>query len=188
MLVPWEFSGSIIQQKNLPANIVYLTINDEFHGVGAGLIIDHQLYEGGSGIADEIATCLPLIPKLMERGKKKYNSNSLILNRKSNAPISLADVIEYSKRNCRVSSFILTNLCQVITKDILLIISLINPDLIVVGGDVAEAEFLVNDFTLPNVQKKTSKLFPTGLTIPKIICSRFGIQSVSVGATALVLR
>ena len=56
----------------LPSNIVYLTINELFRGIGAGLIINGQLYEGISGSAGEIYEELPNLNILLERGKKQF--------------------------------------------------------------------------------------------------------------------
>lgn len=174
--------------ENLPANFVYLTISDRFQGIGAGIVIDHQLYEGSYCSAGEITTTLQQVPQLVEKAQKKYRNKSFNIEIKNPDELNcIADVIRYTKQNCRIANFVLKNITHAITMELLWIIGFLNPGLIVIGGDITEVEFIINDFILPNVQEKSLKLFPGGITIPKIIFSRFGIHSVSVGATALIL-
>jgi predicted NBD/HSP70 family sugar kinase len=175
--------------KILPSNIVYLTINELFRGIGAGLIINGQLYEGISGTAGEIYEELPNLNILLERGKKEFKDElNLFENFETDDSITLADIVEYTKKNCRISNFVIRNIGKIIAKEIKRIINFINPELIVIGGDIASAEFLINDYILPTIKKKSSKFFPTGVKLPNIVFSKYGIYSVSMGATALIFK
>jgi len=175
--------------NNFPPNIIFLTINEGVRDIGAGLILNNKLYIGGFGTAGELATSLPDIPKLIEKGMKKYGKNFAIVKEYlDSGDISISNVAKYCRDNCQFSNFILRNISKYITKEILRIVEFINPNAIVIGGDISEAEFIMNDYIIPSVEKKAHKLFPVGVQIPDIHFSPFGSYSVSMGATALVLR
>jgi len=175
--------------EDLPPNVVFLTVNEKIRDIGAGLILNSQLYEGTSGTAGELSSSLPVISKLIEKGKNKYGADSPVLQTYlSHGSFSISEVAKYAKTNCPFSNFILRNISKFITEEILRIIEFINPDSIVIGGDISEAEFIINDFIAPAVKRKALKIFPTGIMIPEINFSSFGIYSVSIGATALILR
>jgi len=175
--------------KNLPPNVVFLTVNEKIRDIGAGLILNNQLYEGASGTAGELSSSLPVISKLIEKGRNKYGTDSPVLEEYlSQGSFSISEVAKYAKKNCPFSNFILRSISKFITEEILRIIEFINPNSIVIGGDISEAEFIINDFIVPAVKKKALKIFPAGIMIPEISFSSFGIYSVSIGGTALILR
>ncbi len=174
---------------DFPPNIIFLTINEGIRDIGAGLILNNKLYVGSLGTAGELATSLPVISKLMEQGIKKHGRNYPVVKEYlDSGEFSISNVAKYSRQNCQFSNFILRIISKYITKEILRIIEFINPNAIVIGGDLSETEFIMKDYIIPSVEKKAHKLFPVGIQIPDIHFSPFGSYSVSFGATALVLR
>lgn len=174
---------------DFPPNIIFLSINEGVRDIGAGLILNNKLYVGGFGTAGELATSLPAISKLMKQGMKKHGKDYPVVKEYlESGDFSISNVAKYCRQNCQFSNFILRNISKYITKEILRIIEFINPNAIVIGGDISEAEFIMNDYIIPSIEKKAHKMFPVGIQIPDIHFSPFGSYSVSVGATALVLR
>jgi len=181
--IKWFYFGD----KNLPSNIVYLTINEDFGGIGAGLIFDQKLYEGVSGTAGELVVSLPSLNELIRNGIKKYGEESDVSQLLSLKKLSFSDVTN-PYQNSKIINLVLRKISQEIVKQILWITNFINPDLIVIGGDITQAQLLINNFIKPRLKVKAEKLFPHGIVLPGIEFSRFGIFSVAVGATALLLR
>ena len=68
------------------------------------------------------------------------------------------------------------------------ITGLLNPNLIILGGDIAQSDWLINQMIKPEIERKMSEQFPEAITPPTIKISQFGVHSVSMGATALILR
>lgn len=170
-------------------HITYLTINEEIRGMGAGLIIDQQLYVGGSGSAGEIAAAFPPLQFLFENGQKKYGKQSQSSTHfHNNNKLTLSKIVEFTKNGCPVSNYVVQKVCDFLAREIFRIMIFINPDLIVVGGDITEIEFLFNDFVVPLIKKRMRSVYPDGIQMPQIQYSPFGSYSVSVGATALILR
>jgi predicted NBD/HSP70 family sugar kinase len=170
-------------------NIIYLTINEEIRGMGAGLIIEQQLYAGSTGTAGEIAAAFPPIEFLFQNGEKKYGKRT---HAQYHPPIDelpgLSKIVEFTKGGCPVSNYVIQKVCDFLAREIFRIMIFINPDLIVVGGDITEIEFLFNDYVIPLIKKRMRSVYPDGVEMPKILYSPFGTYSVSVGATALVMR
>lgn len=173
----------------LPENIIYLTINEDFFSIGAGLIIAHKLYDGFSGTAGEIFPILPPISKLVKIAVQKYKNESQVIREFGNwGDILFSDLLKFGSENSRIANYVFRNIGLIVSKKIIDIIAFLNPELIVIGGDISQVEFFVNDYIIPYVKRKSAKLFPIGISLPKIAFSPFGIYSVSMGATALILR
>ncbi len=173
----------------LPENIIYLTINEDFFSIGAGLIIGRKLYEGFSGTAGEIFPILLPISKLVKKAAKKYgNEIQMTKEFKDNEEILFSDLLNYSIENSRIANFVFKNIGLIVSKEIINIIAFLNPEQIIIGGDISQVKFFISDYIMPYVKRKSAKLFPIGISLPQISFSPFGIYSVSMGATALILR
>jgi len=175
--------------ETLPESIVYLTINEDFFSIGAGLIIGHKLYDGSSGTAGEIFPILPPISKLVKKAIQKHKSElQSIKGFEKGEEVLFSDLLKCTSENSRIANFVFRNIGLIVSKEIINIIAFLNPELIVIGGDISQVKFFISDYILPYVKRKSSKLFPIGISLPQITFSPFGIYSVSMGATALILR
>ncbi len=173
----------------LPEDIVYLTINEDFFSIGAGLIMGHKLYEGHSGTAGEIFPILPPISKLVKKAAEKFGAEAPAIQALSQQKdVLFSDLLKCSLKNPRVANFVFRNIGSIVSKKIIDIVALVNPELIVIGGDISQVSFFIKEYLKPYVKRKSAELFPTGISLPPIEFSKFGIYSVSVGATALLLR
>ncbi|MBN2411700.1 ROK family transcriptional regulator [candidate division KSB1 bacterium] len=173
----------------LPPNVVFLTLNEKIREMGAGFILNTNLYEGAQGTAGEIFVTLPSIIKLIEKGKKKFGEKQALIEFiNEGGDASLLKIIECAKQNCRISNFILKSFSKYIIDEVIRIVEFLNPNLIVIGGDITEAKLLIYDYITQNVKKNLKNKFPTGVIVPEIRFSGTGIYSVSLGATSLFLR
>jgi len=170
-------------------NIIFLTVNDITKDLGAGIIINKQLFDGVDGSAGEMLKSLPDVVKLIATAKKRFNQPDSNWDKYTkHEEVKFSEIVSKAKTNDKIASFILQKFGQVLVDQILQIIGFYNPAKIVLGGDITTADFLVNDFVLPGAKKQFAKLFPSGITFPEILYSPFGIFSVSIGAAALILR
>lgn len=173
--------------QKLPANIVYITYNQGAKNLGAGLIINNSLYYGVSGAAGEIFYPLPKIISIIERGTKKLGTNHPILQKFKTDEIKIADIMQFAKQGCALSSFVIEEICKVIADEIARTIGFINPDLIILGGDITMQEDLLKKYIIPYAHEKTSGYLKHGYFMPEIRFSQFGKFSVAAGATAILL-
>ncbi len=60
--------------------MVFIAFNEMYTGMGAGLILQNELYEGASGTAGEILPYPLNVDGLLEEGIKKYGTDNLKLD------------------------------------------------------------------------------------------------------------
>jgi N-acetylglucosamine repressor len=183
--IKWQVDEPVI---TLP-HVIFLTLNEKTGYFGAGLILNQNLYEGANGTAGEIGDPLPSLDEFIERARKKVGSEHLLLELiKSEGSIDIEDVIYCAKKGCVLSREILEQYSQLIIEEILRIVQLLAPNVIILGGDITDARDLIYASIVERVNARLRQLFPFGIMAPEIQFSRFGSYSVSVGATALILR
>jgi predicted NBD/HSP70 family sugar kinase len=174
--------------EKLPEHIVYLTYNKESKNLGAGLIIHHGLYEGIAGTAGEIFDPLPDLETLVNQAVKKFGSNHpLIRDHENPGAVSFKKLTDYAYNGCKISAYIVNRICDLISNEIARITGLLNPNLIVIGGDITCRPEMLTDHILPAASRKTGKMAKLGFELPTICFSPFGEFSVAMGATAMIL-
>ncbi len=182
--ISWYHAG----EEKLPEHIVYLTYNKESKNLGAGLIINHGLYEGIAGTAGEIFDPLPDLETLITRAVKKYgNDFPLIRDNADPGSVSFKKIVDYAFDGCRLSTYTVHKICDLISEEIARITGMLNPNLIVIGGDITCRPELLTAFILPEANRKTGKMAKLGYVLPSISFSSFGEFSVAMGATAMIL-
>ncbi len=175
-------------EEKLPEHIVYLTYNKESKNLGAGLILSHSLYEGIAGTAGEIFDYLPDIKVLVNESIKKYGPNFPLVHDNPNPEdVSFKILADYALKGCKISAYTVDKICDVICDEIARITGLLNPDLIVIGGEITCRKELLTTYILPGITKKTGKMVELGFVMPGISFSSFAEFSVAIGATALIL-
>lgn len=177
--IQWHLPNSVKD----PHHIIYLTINEDIKDIGAGLILNGNLYQGAKGFAGEIFSSLNSIVELTKQAKTKFAHSKEAL-----FPLNLKEAIQNAQQGQNISKWILTQWANAITTTINTIIGLLNPDQIILGGDIAQSDWLVNQMIKPEIKRIMTEQFPEAIVPPRIEISQFGVHSVSMGATALVLR
>lgn len=127
-------------------------------GIGAGIYINNQLYLGQSGNAGELGHttvkedgplcgcgnygCLetmastPSIIKRVITCKKQGENSMLFENKKDIEKITLDDIITFCKKNDKLCNKILESAAKYVGIGVSSIINLLNPELIILGGDL----------------------------------------------------
>lgn len=184
--IKWQVGDD---QVILQPHVVFLTLNEKTGYFGAGLILNQNLYEGAFGTAGEIFTSLPNLSEFIETGTSQLGTQHLLLEgEKSRTDLDIEDVIAYAKQGCELSLFVLRQYSQFIVEEMLRVVQMLNPNVIVLGGDITDARELILEDIVQHVEKELHHIFPSGVPTPDIQFSKFGMYSVSVGATALILR
>jgi len=174
--------------EKLPEHIVYLTYNKESKNLGAGLIISNSLYEGIAGTAGEIFDPLPDIQTLVQDSIKKFGTDfPLVRDNHQPENVSFKKLADYALNGCKLSAYAVDKICDVISDEIARITGLLNPNLIVIGGEITCRHELLTTYILPGITRKTGKMVKMGFVMPTIYFSSFAEFSVAMGATALIL-
>jgi predicted NBD/HSP70 family sugar kinase len=174
--------------EKLPEHIVYLTYNKDSKNLGAGLIINHALYEGVAGSAGEIFDPLPDLPELVKKAIVRFGADfPLVQENEHPENISFKKLADYAFNGCKISAYAAEKICDHISDEIARITGLLNPNLIVIGGEITCRPELLTRFILPGSIRKTGKLADMGFILPEICFSGYGEFSVAMGATAMIL-
>ncbi len=198
-----EFSSGVVKDEK---NVLFLNMD---YGIGMGVMIDSQLYYGKSGFAGEFGH-IPIFDNeiICNCGKKgcleteasgwaltrmfkekiKNGSSSLILKNanisdKSIDAIRLKDIINGAINDDVLAIELIAEIGGKIGKGIALLINIFNPELVILGGRLAETgEYIelplksaINKYSLSLVNSDT-----------KVKRSSLGEKSGVIGACLLV--
>lgn len=177
-----------ILDNSSACNIIYLTYSEDVLNLGAGIVINGNMYEGSSGTSGEMFNRLPELEKLYKDALSTVKTEEPLVNemRNNNKKVSLKQINKNYINNCKVSEYILKSLCKFIASEILWIIGFINPELVVIGGDLDSESDVIEKYITPELQKYITENDYKDYIIPEIKFSKYGKYSISMGAVALI--
>ncbi len=192
-----EFSAGVVHEEK---NVLFLNMD---YGMGVGIMINSQLYYGKSGFAGEfghipffnneiICSCgkkgcletevsgWALVRKFKE---KLAEGSSSILSQMPSDQIKLADIIEAAIKDDVLAIELVAEVGEKLGKGIAVLINIFNPELVILGGSLAETgEYIrlpiksaLNKFSLSLVNNDTH-----------LKMSKLGEQAGVIGACLLV--
>jgi len=173
--------------EQMVPHILYATINQDFQGMGIGLIINHELYEGARGFAGEIvSTMSPAKRKrILSQVAEKYGNSSGILRRLAALEpgiIPVRDVVAEIEAGDEAAKFILRQIAKEIGNELTRLVDLFDPATVVIGGDICIAEPYITRI----IQERVSGMGASREITVQF--SPFGIYSVAMGSTALIFQ
>lgn len=176
--------------EHLVPNILYVTINQSFRGMGTGLIINHELYEGAHGCAGEITSFL--LPaqrqRIVAQAQEKYGKNAGIIKRlavQEPGNIPVVEVVEEAAKGDEAAKHILRQIAKVIGMKLAQLVDIVDPHVIVIGGDICGAEKFIAKIIKERLHHTV--ITDCNRKLP-VQFSSFGIYSVAMGSTALILQ
>jgi glucokinase len=175
-------------------NIVLITIGT---GVGAGLIVDGVLYRGHNHAAGEVGFLLSNRAEL-DQSYKKFGALESVISgvgiaeraqrsladtraRKRPTPITAQDVFDAYRRREAWSIPLINETIDYLSIAIVNISTLLDPELIILGGGVSESA----DVLLPAVQARIQNILPK---TPTLKVSTLGRRAAVMGAIAQIVH
>lgn len=171
-------------------NLVYLKVAD---GVGAGLIIDNRLYSGASGTAGEIGhTTVDEFGEVCRCGNRgcleTFISGQRLIALLANthgADLTLTDIIRQAEGGDRACTRVLEDAGRQIGRALADVVSVLNPEMIVLGGELAQATPLM----VPVIRQFVQRCgVPSAAESLEIRSASLGGRAHVLGALALGLR
>lgn len=149
-----EFHNGIVRDEK---NVLFVNLD---YGIGLGIMIDGKIYRGKSGFGGEFGH-IPLFANeiICHCGKKgcleteasgqallrlfrekieQGSSSSLLQNHKQPDELRLADIIQATKNEDVLSIELIAEIGEKIGRGISVIINIFNPELVILGGTLAE--------------------------------------------------
>ena len=191
-----EHSQFYQKQKNL----VYM-----FSGVGAGIIVDKELYRGKDGRAGELfltptkamSTSLgefsflkqwPADLGMVARAKayiSRGKGTNLVKKISSIGDLSLADIFAQAKKKDKVAREVISEAAFSLGVKIAFIVNLLNPDSVIIGGGLEDAGELFLDDCVAAVKNFSMSEMRRNVTIA---LSQLGKNATSAGAALIALK
>ena len=167
-------------------DMAYLKVS---HGVGAGLVLGGRLYRGSTGAAGEIGhVTLDERAGLCRCGNRgcleTFVSASAVLGLVSSAgqhPRSMREVVDAALTQDPGCTRVVADTGRLLGAAVAQLCNLLNPELVVVGGELARAGDLLLD---PLGEAVRRHALPGG-TQPRTVASELGTEAHLLGALLL---
>lgn len=172
-------------------NLFYATLGQ---GVGGAFIFDGQIWRGASGFAGEFGY-VPINSEgmkleevassanIIRRTRSRFHQDSTsALNRLDEDAIDLAAIIGAAETDDDFAQMMLQRTGMYVGAAIASVINLLNPETIVVGGEIMQAKHLVLDAI---VDRARELAFAPSFESTRIAEAELGADSAAVGAALL---
>jgi predicted NBD/HSP70 family sugar kinase len=170
-------------------DLVYVRLST---GVGAGLVVGGALYTGGAGMAGEIGHATVVeggpICRCGNRGCLEAVASPVavaaLLETAGGEPMSVARMIELVAAGDRGAMRAVADAGELVGRAVAATVNLLNPRVIVLGGELAQAGEVLLDAVVRAVARHASP--PVAATV-EVRLSALGEQAEVLGAAVLVL-
>ena len=166
--------------------LVYLRLSA---GIGAGLVIDGRPFRGARGIAGEVGHVLvdPQGPicRCGNRGcLETFVAGPALceLLRKSHGPLTVRELVALSAERDAGATRVLADAARIVGRAVADLCNTLNPDVVVVGGDLSAA----GDVVLEPLREAVRRFaIPAAADAVRIVPSELGDRAELLGALAL---
>ena len=171
-------------------NLVYLLLGE---GIGAGLILEGRLFRGGSGAAGEIGhITIDELGKVCRCGNRGCLETIVsttqvlaLLEPTHGTDLTLLDVVSAARRGDVGARRVLADTGRTIGVAVANLCNILNPELILVGGELAQAD----DLLLDPMREIVSRYgVPGAVRELHIRPAQLGTRSALLGAVAIGLH
>jgi glucokinase len=176
-------------------HVVGLTIGT---GIGGALIINGEIYRGSGFVGAEIGH-MPIVVdgKKCKCGLKgclecyanatalvkSYRSRVRTANRDiTTQDITTRDIFQLASKSDPIANEVIDNWCEYLSTGIAACVNLLNPQLVVLGGGVAEAGSLLRTKVESSLQ---NKVLPVALTNLRVKIAKLGNKAGLLGGASL---
>ena len=185
--------------------MVFIEISN---GIGAGVVIDNHLHRGFKGSVGEIgftiinesnldnssinegnlekfASVGSIKKRVLREIKLGRNTSLSELFKDNYEKIEPAIICEYAYKNDDLSKEIIENISTLLSITILNIILLLNPQIVILGGDICSLPHVEELFLVPIINKIESAL---PFDKPEIKLSQLGEDAGLIGGTFMAIE
>jgi predicted NBD/HSP70 family sugar kinase len=161
-------------------------------GIGAGLIIDGQPYQGRLGVAGEIGHVLSdphgLICRCGNRGCLETVASPVavasLLERSRGQPVTVQRLLELVAEGDRGARRAVVEAGDAVGRALSMVVNVLNPELVVVGGDLAQAGDILLSPIAAAIERHS--VAPAAAAV-RVTAGTLGPRAEVLGAAALIL-
>ncbi len=164
---------------------VLMEFDRNVHGFGIGVIINEQLYKGSSFCAGELNLPMSDLGEMLTNIRSELR-NGPVLRQYDSSPSSVDTrvMIDAAKKGDPVALSFFKRVGHFIGKRIASVIAVLNPDMLIVAGDLAELDGIIVAPLKEAIEMETLSTTSNALNV---VTSSHGHYSVAVGAASTVL-
>ncbi|PIQ07804.1 MAG: hypothetical protein COW71_15650 [Ignavibacteriales bacterium CG18_big_fil_WC_8_21_14_2_50_31_20] len=169
-------------------DMLYLVIHQNFTGMGAGFIINHELHRGANGAAGEVRTFLPdgfLVDVIKDAVILHKGECNICQRHKDGEEIKLSDIILAAKSGDSGAIYIIKEIAKEFGKRIVQYVDLLNPELVIIGGDICEAEEFIKPIIRKSILNDVISEFAQNT---RLKFSQFKSLSGAMGGASLIFQ
>src|ERR671933_820516 len=170
-------------------DLIYIKVSS---GIGAGLILNGRLYRGSAGLAGELGHVLVdpegLVCRCGNRGclETLAATGALVelLRRSHGETVTVAGMLELARQGDLGCRRVIADAGRAIGQAVSVLLNVLNPELLVVGGDLAAA----GDLLLDGVRESIARAaLPSAAEAAGVVAGVLGDRAQVLGAIALVV-
>jgi predicted NBD/HSP70 family sugar kinase len=167
-------------------HFIYIEVNEEIEAIGCGIVINGQVYRGASMCAGELGLMLPSIATLYRKDSQMVKDSVLHdMIGGDMEKITIETLLKAVKQKDKLALQMLEDLGEILGEETVRMVSLLNPEMVILGGDIADA----SDYILNPIRNAIRrKALDAVADVVKVETSSFGLYSVAVGAASLILQ
>ena len=170
-------------------DLVYIRLSA---GIGAGLIIEGQPYQGCVGVAGEVGHVLSdphgLICRCGNRGCLETVASPVavaaLLERSLRQPVTIPRLLELVAEGNRGARRAVAEAGEAVGRALSMVINILNPELVVVGGDLAPAGDILLSPIATAIERHS--VAPAAAAV-RVTAGMLGPRAEVLGAAALIL-
>ncbi|MFA8343785.1 MAG: ROK family protein [Rhodothermaceae bacterium] len=179
-----KIAGSAKESKHLISALIKSTETN--NGMGIGVLINEELHLGAAGAAGEINFSLPYFSEILNSIKSVIKKSEYIeKNVCERNKITIRLLTEAAKENDIAAVKFFERLGYFIGKGLARPVALVNPDTLVLVGDLTEVGEILKDAIHKVLDMEIHNISCSSI---KIITSKFGDKAVAIGAAAIILN
>ena len=170
------------------SELVYLKVSS---GIGAGLILGGRLHRGTGGVAGELGHILVApegaVCRCGNRGCLETAASTgalLEMLRRSHGVLTVAEMLRLAHAGDLGCRRVIADAGRVVGSAVAVVLNLLNPQLLVVGGDLAEAGDLLLDGVRSSVRLAA---LPAAADAAGVVAGVLGERAQVLGALALAI-
>ena len=163
-------------------HLIYLSVNENITGIGCGIILNGQLFRGTTGSAGELSVTLPALRELIPPSE---SNNHRSTSNDEAGSLTMSSLMDRANEGDEIARHSIEKLGKIIAQEIARILDFINPELVILGGDIVNTENSILQPITTEVEKLTLSLPYSAVEIKM---TGFGQHAVAIGAAAIVFR
>jgi N-acetylglucosamine repressor len=179
-----KWNGKDKSKQNYLAILV--EIDRDVSGLGIGIVIDGKLYHGASYCAGELYPHLPNLREILSSVRSRFVESEILKNYISSVgEIDIHFLIDAAKQGDKIATLVFSIIGNIVGQVIAPAVALLNPDTLIIVGNVTELENVVVDSVRNEIELNVLSITSNSLNIT---VDRYHHYSVAVGAASLVLE